>query len=205
MVKAAPLLCAGLLALASGCAGKSVLLVSPALREFADPRVAVLPFDNQSTDLGAADVLRKLAAEGFQKRGYLPLPLEVVDAALAGLGVSEGGQLPAVKPEDIGKALGTDLLCYGDVRDFTFQNLGFIVRKNVALDVKVLSAASGETLYEASGTGRDLKIYTDKDEAKAAFVGQLALKLAQNLLKTPLKKEAEAAAWNALDGLPRRQ
>ena len=204
--KARTLVCAALLASACGCAAtKSVLIVAPALRTWPDARVAVLPFDNQSTDIGAADVMRKLAAEGFEKRGYQPLPFEEVDNKLSGLGISEGGQLPSVKPEELGKALGTDLLCYGDVEDFTFQNLGFVVRKNVLLSVKLLSASTGEALYEASGAGRDLKFYTNKDEAKAAFVEQLALKLVQNLLKTPLKKEAEAAAWKALDGLPRRQ
>lgn len=204
-VKARSLLCAALLASACGCAMKSSLMVSPALRTWPDARVAVLPFDNQSTDVGAADVMRKLASEEFSKRGYQPLPAEEVDGKLSGLGISEGGQLPSVKPEELGKALGADLLCYGDVEDFTFQNLGFVVRKNVVLTVRMLSASSGEVLYEATGTGRDLKLYTNKDEAKAAFVEQLALKLVQNLLKTPLKKEAAAAAWKALDGLPRRQ
>ena len=193
-----------LLGIAAACAGKAAYLVAPALRTAADPRVAVLPFDNQSTDVGAPDVMRKLAAENFEKRGYPALPADEVDAKLSALGVSEGGQLPAFKPEELGRALGVDLLCYGDVEDFTFQNLGFVVRKSVALRVKVVSAATGGTLYEVSGSGKDIKIFFDKDEAKAAFVEQLAVKLVQNILKTPLKKEADKAAWKALDSLPRR-
>lgn len=193
-----------LLALTGGCAGGGAYLVSPSLREAPDPRVAVLPFDNQSTDVGAADIMRALAAEGFEKRGYQYLPLDEVDGKLSGLGISEGGQLPGVAPAEIGRALGADLLCYGDVEDFTFQNLGFVVRKSVILRVKMVSAASGETLYEGSGSGKDVKVYFNKDEAKAAFVEQLAVKLLQNLLKTPLKREAETAAWKALDRLPRR-
>jgi hypothetical protein len=200
----AVLACAALLA--AGCTSfRPSVTVSPALRGWPDARVAVLPFDNQSTDLGAADVMRRLAVEEFSKRGYQPLPLEEVDGKLAGLGVSEGGQLPSVKPEDLAKALGADLLCYGDVQDFTFQNLGFVIRKNVALNVRLLAVSTGETLYEATGVGQDIKIYTNKDEAKKAFVEQLAVRLVQNLLKSPLRKEAEAAAWKTLDGLPRRQ
>lgn len=193
-----------LLGITAACAGKAAYLVAPALRTAADPRVAVLPFDNQSTDVGAQDVMRKLAAENFEKRGYPALPADEVDAKLSALGVSEGGQLPAFRPEELGRALGVDLLCYGDVEDFTFQNLGFVVRKSVALRVKVVSAATGETLYEGFGSGKDIKIFFDKDEAKAAFVEQLAVKLVQNILKTPLKKEADKAAWKALDSLPRR-
>ena len=186
------------------CATGGAYLVSPSLRAAVDPRVAVLPFDNQSVDVGAADIMRGLAAEGFEKRGYPYLPLSEVDGKLSGMGVSEGGQLPWLKPADIGKALGADLLCYGDVEDFTFQNLGFVVRKSVILRVKIVSASTGETLYEGLGSGKDLKVYFNKDEAKAAFVEQLAVKLLQNILKTPLRREAEAAAWKALDRLPRR-
>ncbi|MDO8802998.1 MAG: DUF799 family lipoprotein [Elusimicrobiota bacterium] len=199
-----PAVCAVFLAVACACATGGAYLVSPSLRASADPRVAVLPFDNQSTDISAADIMRRLAAEGFVKRGYTHLALAEVDEKLSGLGISEGGQLPGVKPADIGKALGADLLCYGDVEDFTFQNLGFVVRKSAALRVKLVSASTGETLYEGSGSGKDLKVYFNKDEAKAAFVEQLAVKLVQNILKTPLKREAEAAAWKALDRLPRR-
>lgn len=203
MIKARPLALLACL-FAGACAGKPAYLVSPSLRDAADPRVAVLPFDNQSTDMNAAEVMRKLTQDNFSKRGYPPLSAEEVDAKLSGLGVSEGGQLPGVKPEAIGKALGADLLCYGNVEDFTFQNLGFVIRKSVKLQIKLVSAATGETLYEGNGAGKDVKLFMNQDEAKAAFVEQLAVKLVQNILKTPLKKEAETAAWKALDGLPRR-
>lgn len=191
-------------AAACACSGGGGYLVSPSLRGAPDPRVAVLPFDNQSTDMNAADIMRKLAAEGFGRRGYLPLPAAEVDDKLSALGVSEGGQLPGVKPEEVAKALGADLLCYGDVEDFTFQNLGFVVRKSVGLKVKLVSGATGETLYEGTGAGKDVKVFINKDEAKAAFVEQLAVKLVQNILKSPLKREAEIAADKALDRLPRR-
>ncbi|HCC48215.1 MAG TPA: hypothetical protein DEQ38_08920 [Elusimicrobia bacterium] len=193
-----------LLSAACACAGGGAYQVSPSLRAAPDARVAVLPFDNQSTAVDAADIMRKLAAEGFGRRGYLPLPGGEVDGALRGLGVSEGGQLAGVKAEEIGKAVGADLLCYGDVEDFTFQNLGFVVRKSVVLRLKLVSASTGETLYEGTGSGRDIKVFLNKDEAKAAFVEQLAVKLVQNILKSPLKREAEAAAGKALDRLPRR-
>ena len=191
-------------ALLAACAGGGSYTVSPSLRAAPDVRVAVLPFDNQTTDVNADEILRRLAEEGFSKRGYAPLAPEDVDSRLSALGISDGGQLPAVKPEELGKALGTDLLCYGDVEDFTFQNLGFVVRKNVRLRVKLVSAATAETLYEGTGAGKDVKVYLDKDQARAAFVEQLAVKLVQNIFKTPLKREAEAAAWKALDRLPRR-
>ncbi len=193
-----------LLAAGCGCAGKAVYLVSPALRTAADLRVAVLPFDNQSTDMSAPDVMRKLAEQGFTRRGYLPLDTAAVDAGLSALGISEGGQLPGLKPQDIGKALGADLLCYGDVQDFTFQNLGFLIRKNVTLQVRLVSAATGEILYEGSGNGKDIKVFFNREDAKRAFVEQMAMKVVSNIFKVPLKREADLSADRALGGLPRR-
>ena len=193
-----------LLAAGCACAGKQAYLVSPFLGSAADPRVAVLPFDNQTTDLSAPDIMRKLAEEGFRKRGYPPLDAAEVDAKLSGLGVSEGGQLPGLKPQDIGKVLGADLLCYGDVEDFTFQNLGFLIRKNVTLHVRLVSASTGETLYEGSGNGKDMKVFFNRDDAKRAFVEQMAEKVVASIFKVPLKREADLAASRALDSLPRR-
>lgn len=193
-----------LLAAGCGCAAKAVYLVSPALRTAPDPRVAVLPFDNQSTDMAAPDVMRKLTEEGFERRGYPALAAGEVDAKLSALGVSEGGQLPGLKPQDIGKALGADLLCYGDVEDFTFQNLGFLIRKNVTLHVRLVSASTGETLYEGSGSGKDVKVFFNREDAKRAFVEQMAEKVVSNIFKVPLKREAEISADRALDSLPRR-
>ncbi len=193
-----------LLAAACACAAPGVYQVSPALRAAPDARVGVLPFDNQSTDLAAADIMRKLAAENFGKRGYLPLPAEEVDVKLSSMGVTQGGQLAGVKAADVGRELGVDLLCYGSVADFTFQNLGFVVRKSVTLSVRIVSASTGEVLYEGTGSGKDIKVFFNKDEAKAAFVEQLAVRLVQNILKSPLKREAETAASKALDRLPAR-
>jgi len=115
-----------------------------------------------------------------------------------------GGQLAAVPPERLGALLGSDLLCYGDVEDFTFQNLGFVVRKSVILRLKIISASSGETLFEASGKGGDIKFYMDKEEAKKAFIEAAAVKLVENMLKSPLRKEAETAVSKVFDRMPRR-
>ena len=179
-------------------------MVSPNLRSAADLRVAVLPFNNQSTDVTASDYMRKLSGERFSKWGYAPVPFEDADEKLKTIGISDGGQLAAVPPERLGALLGSDLLCYGDVEDFTFQNLGFVVRKSVILRLKIISASSGETLFEASGKGGDIKFYMDKEEAKKAFIEAAAVKLVENMLKSPLRKEAETAVSKVFDRMPRR-
>lgn len=195
---------AGALCALCACASGESYLVSPNLRSAPDSNVAVLPFNNQSTDVTASDYMRKLSGERFLKWGYAPVPFEDADEKLKTIGISDGGQLTAVPPARLGALLGADLLCYGDVEDFTFQNLGFIVRKSVILRLKIISAASGETLFEASGKGRDMKFHIDKEEAKKAFIEAAAVKLVENMLKSPLHKEAETAVSRVFDRMPRR-
>jgi hypothetical protein len=189
--------------LLAACAVKPAYFVAPGFAPPAEP-VALLPFENETVDLAAEDYLYKLAAERIAARGYSLIQGEPVLEGLKGIGITDAGQMASATPEIIGRAVGSGLLLYGVIEDFTFQNLGFVVRKSVKLRLKLVSAATGEVLYEGEGTGRDVKVFLDRDEAKKAFVEQMAVKLVQNMLKSPLAKEAERAAADAVAGLPAR-
>ena len=195
---------AALLVVLGACAGPDSFLVSPALQAVPDGRIALLPFENYSNDVSAPDLLRGEVSKRFALRGYAPLAAAETDEKLRAMGITDGGQLPAFKPADIGKALDVDLLCYGSLEDFTFQNLGFVVRKSVRLHLKIVSAGTGETLFEAVGKGRDIKVFLSADEAKAAFVVYSAEKLAQNMLKHPLLAQSEKAMDQVFERLPRK-
>jgi hypothetical protein len=191
------------LVLMSACAGADNYLVSPALG-VGGGRIALLPFDNYSNDVSAPGLIREEVLKRFAGHGYEPLDTPETDEKLRAMGITDGGQLPSVKPEEIGKAVGSGLLCYGTVEDFTFQNIGFVIRKSVRLRIKIVSSGTGETLFEAVGKGRDLKVFLDKDEAKRAFISYSALRLVENMLKHPLGAESEAAIKRVFDRLPRR-
>jgi len=197
-------LAAALLGVLCACAGPDAYLVSPALQTVPDVRIALLPFENYSNDVSAPDLLRGEVSKRFAQRGYAPLGTAETDEKLRAMGITDGGQLPSVKPADIGKALEVDLLCYGSLEDFTFQNLGFVIRKSVRLRLKIISAGTGETLFEAAGKGRDIKVFLDRDEATAAFVVYSVEKLAQNMLKHPLRAESEKAIGQVFERLPPR-
>ena len=96
------------------------------------------------------------------------------------------------------------MACFGTVEYFTFQNLGFIVRKKVVLKIKVVSLADDKIIFEKTGTGSDTKFFLSKDEAKKAFVEQMAVKLVSNMLKSPLKKEAQKAVKKIFKKVPRK-
>ena len=188
----------------SACAGTGNYLISPSLQAVPDGRIALLPFENYSNDVSAPELMRGEITKRFMLRGYSPLDTVETDAKLRAMGITDGGQLPSVKPEDIGGALGVSLLCYGSLEDFTFQNLGFVIRKSVGLRIRIVSAVTGETLFDAVGKGRNIKVFLNRDEATAAFVVYSLRKLAENMFKHPLRAESEKAMDQAFERLPRR-
>lgn len=187
----------------AACSAKPAYFVAQGFTAPAEP-VALLPFENETVDLAAEDYLYKLVAGRIAAKGYSLIQGEAVAEGLKGIGITDAGQMASSTPEAIGRAVGSGLLCYGVIEDFTFQNLGFVIRKTVKLRLKLVSAATGEVLYEGTGTGRDVKVFLDRDEAKKAFVEQMAFKLVQNMLKSPLAKESERAVADAVAGLPAR-
>ena len=195
---------APLLAFLCACAGSGVYVVSPGFRSIPDGRIVMLPFENLSNDVSAPVLMREEAAKRFSARGYAPFALGETDERLRAIGITDGGQLASVKPADIAAPFGADLLCYTTLEDFTFQNLGFIVRKNVKLRLKIVSASTGETLFDAEGAGKDLKVYLDREEAKQAFLINSAAKLVQNMLKHPLWPQTEKALDRIFDRMPQR-
>ena len=184
----------GLLILFLSCSmSRKDYFFSPNLPNSFNSAVAVLPFDNASTDISAEKFLRDMVAKRFVEKGWTIIPNDKVDEKLQELGISDGGQLAAFKSQDIANKIGARILCYGYIEDFKFQNLGFIINKKVTLNIKLVDGISGENLFEATGNGSDTKIYTNKDEAKEAFLVNSAIKLAGNILNKPLLVESEKA------------
>lgn len=95
---------------------------------------------------------------------------------------------------------GAPLLCRGEVRDFTFENLGQALRRSVRLKVTITRAAGGEKLYEGRGSGYAVESYTGTSEAQAAFAAAGGSRGAASALA----RQASDAAWEALGALPRR-
>ncbi|HNW45203.1 MAG TPA: hypothetical protein PKI19_11910 [Elusimicrobiales bacterium] len=185
-------------ALACACAGEKAYLISPGLRQAADRRVAVLPFDNNSAEPGASAALRALAAEGFSRRGYPALSPAETDGLLRGLARAGG----AASAAETGRALGVGLLCYGSVEDFSFENLGLAVKKSVRLRLKIVSVPTGEVLFISGGAGGDFRSFHDQEAARTYYLEQGALGGGEGPAQA-LRREARAAADEALDRLPR--
>lgn len=189
----------------AGCASlnsKKEFNISPNLLTLKNSTLAVLPFDNASNDLTAEKFLREKVLKKFISKGWTVISNESVDEKLNELGISDGGQLAAFNYQELGSKVGARILCYGYIEDFKFQNLGYVVIKNVSLSLRLVDSITGETLFEGRGIGKDTQIHTSKEEAKKAFILENAFKLAGNILNKPLAQESEKAIDEIFKNLP---
>lgn len=152
--------------------------------------IAVLPFDNYSNDLAAEDILRDLVIDRFKKKGWIVIDKSIVDERLKSIGITDGGQLRSVQPQELIRIFNTRYLCYANINEFKFQNIGFVITKKVELNMKIYDNNKGEYIFDETTAGSDTKVYLNKDDAKKAFLTYNALKLVENIMKRPLYKES---------------
>jgi hypothetical protein len=167
-------------------------------------KVAVLPMSNETNDLDGPIYVRRLIQEGLAERGADLVPLDVVDAKLKENGFTDGGQLRAAAPADIGQWVGADTLFYCSLIDFSYVNVGFYWQRKVMVGGRVLDAKTGEKLWETQRQWATRWIVTDKEKAKREFVVQLAIKAAEKMAHTPLAPESHRAVQELLNTIPRR-
>ena len=186
--------------------GKRDYFISEKFSSIAENAVAVLPFDNESVNLDAEKYMRQEVIKWLIKAGYSPMTSDSVDEKLREIGVSDGGQLAAFKPEEISAKLYCRILLYGNIENYIFQNLGFVVRKRVDLYIKAVDGLNGTVIYEGFGYGDDSKVYFNKKEAEKAFMVNTGVKLASDISNRNLLmgEAVKKAVEKALYKFPRR-
>lgn len=204
MCRAARSLLFALAAGAAACAPKALVYQAPDYAARAPASVAVMPFDNRTTSLQGPALLRKRVAERLRGLGWQVKGEEETDEALRGIGLTDGGQINAFKPEALGKALGVDGYFCGTVERFGYQNVGFYSQRAVELTLKLVEAKSGESLWEGLGEGVTRRIETDKKEAGRAFVEGVAVQAVETMTGHPLAPESDRAVSRLLSSLPGR-
>lgn len=165
--------------------------------------VAVLPLDNLTVDLDAPGVVRALFAERLAAtKGYRVAPLEGTDAALAALGVTDGGQLRSLDWKAVCRAAGADAAVGGEVREFGVKTTGFLNVRQVVAFFEMKDCRDGSVLWSAEGTGASSTTALSAKDALKAGLGSLAGKLAEKAARSPLREQTLDMVWNAIQFLP---
>ncbi len=164
--------------------------------------VAVLPFDNESNDINAPEIMQSYVYWALRGSPYQVSDIKSTNAVLAEKGVIDGGQLPVMDPVKIAKDLQVQALVYGYISDFGYINLGFYRSRKVGLNLKMVDGTTGQTLWENNGTVNNAKFAVDPKEAQKEFVKGVADQLADKVFKSPLEEEAQLSVQKALRTLP---
>jgi hypothetical protein len=88
-------------------------------------KVAILPMANETTDLDGPIYVRQMIYEQLALRGFDLLPLADVAEKLRTQGFTDGGQLKAATPRQLGEWTGADTLFYPVLEDFNYINVGY--------------------------------------------------------------------------------
>ena len=171
----------------------------------APQRVAVLPFANETNDVSGPEMVRKLLVEMLPSRGYKPVTKENVDTTLKEkFGITEGGQLGSVSPQELGKSLGVEGLFYGNILTFVDIPFGFGRKRTVKANVRLIEARSGRLLWEDRKSWTTPEVYLSAQDAKQAILRQVAERQIEKMAGTFLEKESRIVLELMLRNLPQR-
>jgi len=153
-------------------------------------RVVLLPLENRANNLQAPVIARLLLTRELGSAAG-PLSPADVDQRLRTVGVTDGGQVPAIKPAVLGATLGADGLLEGEVVTFSYVNIGVWSRRNVEVHLRLVDAASGEVLWSGSETESTNRIATNSKAIRDNLIIGYGTKLVEGALKSPLFAETE--------------
>lgn len=166
--------------------------------------LAVLPFDNLTTDLDGPAVARLWFAQRLEElKGYRTLPFDGVDAALDALGVTDGGQLRAVPTAKVCEAVGAEALVTGELLEFGVKTTGFLNVRHVSARFVMTDCRSGEVLWRSEGTGSSSTTAVTPSGALRSGLKSLSTRWAEKAVGSPLREQTLDMVWNAIEFLPR--
>lgn len=121
--------------LISGCAGSKYLVSDPS---FTEPiPIAVLPFENQTTELAVCELARLYFVLGMQEKGYEVLGYAETDSILRLLGITQGGQLSAITAQELHNELGVEGLLYGTLIEAEYSTKAIKKTKKVTVSIEL--------------------------------------------------------------------
>lgn len=147
--------------------------------------IAVLPFDNLTTEGTAGEIMTLVFFTELGARAdYEPVETGIVAATLESLGVRTAGSLSAEQLKTIGERLGVRRLLVGSVLESGTVRTPEGDLPSVGVTLKLLDAASGRVLWTKMGfrSGADGETVFGWGREKSAR--RLAAQLANELLSS---------------------
>jgi len=130
---------------------KSTVFVSPL-------PVAVLPVNNMSNDLKAAQMFRELFKNALMDLGYSVAKNEDVDYILQHNGYTDGGQLSSTSPDNLCVMLGVEAVFIGNLEKANQLTTGVYNKNEVRADMKLYRRSDLLWADTAQAIAKNLKL-----------------------------------------------
>ena len=136
--------------------GRSIDSVSAAWlpKDGPPPTVAVMPFDNLTSNEEIGTLVRKTFYNHFSSKNYKDIELSGVDQALASIQKTQAGTWRDVPPETLGKYLHADFVIYGKVKDYQKLFLGVYSQIALTVEVEMVDCRDGKGVWWKTETKR---------------------------------------------------
>jgi len=134
----------------------SIDSVSPAWlpKDGPPPTVAIMPFDNLTSDEEMGTLVRKSFYNHFSSKNYRDIELSTVDRALESILKKQSGKWRDVPPETLGKYLHADFVIYGKVKDYEKLFLGIYSQLVLTVEVEMVECRNGKGVWWKTETKR---------------------------------------------------
>jgi hypothetical protein len=163
----------------SGCISHADVPAVPPVQSDTDatlPKTAILLFANETNTVDAPEILRNLMFDEAARHRFNLQPLADTESLLREqLKISDGGQLTAVTPQEIGQALGVDQLFFGDVLEWQKITTGVYNTVTVKANFKLVESKTGTVVWERTHAAGQRRINANVGDIVAGALGNLLL------------------------------
>ncbi len=120
----------------------------PWLGESASPRVvAILPFENLTTEPELEILVRQIFYSHFAPKSYRDVELKEVDRALETRQRSLAKPWKELSPEELGRFFNADFLIYGKVLEYSRLFLGIYSRITLKIQIEMVECKTGNGVW----------------------------------------------------------
>ena len=118
------------------------------------PSVAVMPFDNLTSDEEIGALVRKSFYNHFSSKNFRDVELSAVDQGLESIQKTRSGAWRDVPPDVLGKYLHVDFVIYGKVKDYQKLFLGVYSQIALTVEVEMVDCRNGKGVWWKTDTKR---------------------------------------------------
>jgi hypothetical protein len=162
--------------------------------------LAIMPFNNMSNDFNAQTEFRELFFFGMIDKGYTLVPIPIVDSILLTIGISDGGQLSAIKTSELCRTLKVEGVVVGDITKAQQLTTGVYNKNCFGARLKIFAQ---DVLVWADSTEKCAKQLGLSKEAMAdAVIKRTSGKMTQKVQGHPLQGFMEQVAYEFQNSMP---